>query len=149
VVEVGMLRTILLETGSLSDAAHPTGRRVAFVNSFAVEGHFFNFTTAGQWMWDELKAVIPTGQDPYPVIAGIQKLVEQQTQRNAKLAETEWQSVAKKYKVQAFSTVPGLQVNPVVGGIEVRVRYITRAYESHEARKTLNQAVLDLLHGKA
>ncbi len=149
VVEVGMLRTILLETGSLSDAAHPTGRRVAFVNSFAVEGHFFNFTTSGQWMWDELKAVIPAGQDPYPIIAGIQKLVENQTQRNAKEAEAEWQSVAKKYKVQAFSTVPGLQVNPVVGGIEVRVRYITRAYESHEARKTLNQAVLDLLHGKS
>ncbi|MBI3130405.1 MAG: mechanosensitive ion channel [Acidobacteria bacterium] len=148
VIEVGMLRTILLETGSLSDAAHPTGRRVAFVNSFAIEGHFFNFTTSGQWMWDELKAVIPASQDPYPVIEGIQKLVEGQTQRNAQQAEAEWQSVAKKYKVQAFSTVPGLQVVPVLGGIEVRVRYITRAYESHEARKHLNQAVLDLLHGK-
>ncbi|HJV91373.1 MAG TPA: mechanosensitive ion channel domain-containing protein, partial [Holophagaceae bacterium] len=148
VIEVGMLRTILLETGSLSDAAHPTGRRVAFVNSFAIEGHFFNFTTSGQWMWDELKAVIPAGQDPYPVIEGIQKLVEQQTQRNAQQADAEWQSATKRYKVQAFSTVPGLQVVPVVGGIEVRVRYITRAYESHEARKNLNQAVLDLLHGK-
>jgi small-conductance mechanosensitive channel len=148
VVEVGMLRTILLETGSLNEAAHPTGRRVAFVNSFAVEGHFFNFTTSGLWMWDELKALIPTGQDPYPVIQGIQRLAEQQTERNAKQAETEWKSVAKKYKVQAFSTVPALQVTPVVGGIEVRVRYITRAHESHDTRRTLNQAVLDLLHGK-
>ncbi|MCX5827754.1 MAG: mechanosensitive ion channel [Deltaproteobacteria bacterium] len=30
VVEVNLLRTILLETGSLIDSAHPTGRRVAF-----------------------------------------------------------------------------------------------------------------------
>lgn len=149
VVEVGMLRTILLETGSLQEAAHPTGRRVAFVNSYAVEGHFFNFTTSGLWMWDELRALIPSGQDPYPMIQGIQRLAEQQTERNAKQAETEWKSVAKKYKVQAFGTVPALQVTPVVGGIEVKVRYITRAHESQETRRTLNQAVLDLLHGKA
>ena len=38
VVEVGLLRTILLETGNWNDAGHPTGRKVAFVNSFAIEG---------------------------------------------------------------------------------------------------------------
>ena len=76
VVEISLLRTVLLETGSWNDAGHPTGRRVAFVNSFAIEGHFFNFSTSGQWMWDELRVLIPTGQDPYPVIDGIQKLVE-------------------------------------------------------------------------
>ena len=66
VVEVGLLKTVLLETGSWTDAGHPTGRRVSFVNSFAIEGHFFNFTTSGQWMWDELQITIPADQDPYP-----------------------------------------------------------------------------------
>src|SRR5580698_11116708 len=78
VVEVGLLKTVLLETGSWTDAGHPTGRRVSFVNSFAIEGHFFNFTTSGQWMWDELQVLIPAGQDPYPIIDGIQKLVEKE-----------------------------------------------------------------------
>ncbi len=31
VVEVGVLRTVLLETGNWSDAGHPTGRKVVFV----------------------------------------------------------------------------------------------------------------------
>ncbi len=79
VVEVGLLKTVLLETGSWADAGQPTGRRVSFVNSFAIEGHFFNFTTSGQWMWDELQVLIPPGQDPYPIIEGIQKLVEKET----------------------------------------------------------------------
>jgi len=51
VVEVGLFRTTLLETGNGTDKGHPTGRRARFLNSFAVTGQFFNFSTTGQWMW--------------------------------------------------------------------------------------------------
>jgi small-conductance mechanosensitive channel len=147
VVEIGLLRTVILETGSWSDAGHPTGRRVAFVNNFAIEGHFFNFSTSGKWMWDELNVVIPQGQDPYQVIDGVQRLVEQQTEANAKIAEAEWQQTAARYKVKAFSAVPGVQVVPGPNGMEVRARYLTRAFERHETRLRLNQAVVELMHG--
>ena len=148
VVEVGLLKTVLLETGNWTDSGHPTGRRVSFVNSFAIEGHFFNFTTSGQWMWDELKVQIPAGQDPYPIIDGIQKLVEEETRANASKAEAEWQQATSKYRVQALSAKPGINVAPTGGGIEVHVRYITRAYERYETRKRLYAAVLELMHGK-
>jgi len=148
VVEVGLLKTVLLETGSWNDAGHPTGRRASFVNSFAIEGHFFNFTTSGQWMWDELQVLIPAGQDPYPIIDGVQKLVEKETQANAGKAEAEWQQATAKYRVQALSAVPGINVRPTAAGVEVNVRYITRAYERHEARKRLYEAVVAMMHGR-
>ncbi|WLT33187.1 mechanosensitive ion channel family protein [Geothrix sp. PMB-07] len=147
VVEIGLLRTVILETGSWADAGHPTGRRVAFVNNFAIEGHFFNFSTSGKWMWDELNVVIPAGQDPYATIDGVQKLVEQQTEANAKIAEAEWQQTAARYKVKAFSAVPGVQVIPGANGMEIRARYLTRAFERHETRLRMNQAVVELMHG--
>jgi len=148
VVEVGLLKTVLLETGNWTDSSHPTGRRVSFVNSFAIEGHFFNFTTSGQWMWDELQVQIPAGQDPYPIVDGIQKLVDEETQANASKAEAEWLQATSRYRVQALSARPGINVLPTGGGIEVRVRYITRAYERYETRKRLYAAVLELMHGK-
>jgi small-conductance mechanosensitive channel len=148
VVEVGLLKTVLLETGNWTDASHPTGRRVSFVNSFAIEGHFFNFTTSGQWMWDELQVLIPQGQDPYPVIDGIQKLVEKETADNAGKAEAEWQEATTKYRARTLSAVPGINVRPTANGIEIRVRYITRAYERHQARKRLYDAVVGLMHGR-
>ncbi len=147
VVEVGLLKTILLETGSWADAGHPTGRRVSFVNSFAIEGHFFNFTTSGQWMWDELQVLIPAGQDPYPIIDGIQKLVAKETEANAGKAEAEWREATTRYRVQAISAVPGINVVPTAAGIEVHVRYITRANERHEARKRMYEAVVAMMHG--
>ena len=68
VVELGMFRTVLLEIGNWTDSGHPTGRRVTFTNSFAIEGHYFNFSTSGQWLWDELQVILPSGQDPYPIV---------------------------------------------------------------------------------
>jgi small-conductance mechanosensitive channel len=148
VIEVGLLRTVLLETGSWTDSGHPTGRRVAFVNSFAIEGHYFNFSTSGRWMWDELNIAVPLGEDPYPVIDGVRKLVEQETEANARVAEQEWRKTTSRYRVQAFSAVPGINVVPTSTGIQIHVRYITRANERHETRKKLYGAVVDLMHGK-
>jgi small-conductance mechanosensitive channel len=148
VVEVGLLKTVLLETGNWTDSSHPTGRRVSFVNSFAIEGHFFNFTTSGQWMWDELQVMIPASQDPYAVIDGIQRLVEQETATNAAKAEAEWKETTSRYRAKTLSAVPGMNVLPTSGGIEVRIRYITRAYERHDTRKRLYEAIVSLMHGR-
>jgi small-conductance mechanosensitive channel len=148
VAELGILHTVLLETGSWTDAGHPTGRRVSFVNSFAIEGHYFNFTTSGQWMWDELRVLVPPGRDPYPILDGVQKLVEHDTQANAQLAEQEWRTTTSRYRVRTFSAVPGVSVVPTAAGVELDVRYITRAYERHATRRRLNHAVVDLMHGK-
>jgi small-conductance mechanosensitive channel len=148
VIEVGLLKTVLLETGNWTDAGHPTGRRVSFVNTFAIEGHFFNFTTSGQWMWDELDLTIPNDQDPYTIIDALQKVVEKDTEENALKAEAEWSRSTTRYRVQSLSAKPSINVRPTGSGIEVSVRYITRAYERHETRKKLYAEVLELMRGK-
>ena len=148
VVEIGLLRTVLLETGNWTDSGHPTGRKVAFVNSFAIEGHFFNFSTTGQWLWDEVEILVPASQDPYPVIDAIQKMVTEQTKANVTAAEQEWQRAASKYRAQPVSAAPSVSLRPTSSGIEVHVRYITRAGERHAMKTRLYQALVELLHGR-
>src|SRR5467141_2555451 len=126
VVELGMFHTVLLETGNSTDSSHPTGRRVTFTNSFAIEGHYFNFSTSGQWLWDELQIVVQAGQDPYPIVDAIQKKVVEATSEGALQAEKEWQGTAKSREMSS-QTAPAINIKPVIGGIEIGVRYITRA----------------------
>jgi small-conductance mechanosensitive channel len=149
VVELGMFHTVLLETGNWTDSGHPTGRRVTFTNSYAIEGHYFNFSTSGQWMWDELQVVLPTGQDPYPVIDAIQKKVAEATSETAKQAEQEWQHAARSRQMNVLSAAPAVNVKPVIGGVEIAVRYITSANERYKLRAKLNQAAVDLLGQKS
>ena len=148
VVEIGLLRTVLLETGNWTDSGHPTGRKVAFVNSFAIEGHFFNFSTSGQWLWDEVEILIPSSQDPYPIIDGIQKMITQQTLANVQAAEQEWQRATNRYRAQPVSAAPAVSLRPTSAGIEVHVRYITRAGERHAMKTRLYQSLVELLHGR-
>lgn len=146
VVEIGLLRTVLLETGNWTDSGHPTGRKVAFVNSFAIEGHFFNFSTTGQWLWDEVEITVPSSQNPYPVIDAIQKMVTEQTQANVTAAEQEWQRSTSRYRAQPVSAAPAVSLRPTGSGIDVHVRYITRAGERHAMKTRLYQALVELLH---
>jgi small-conductance mechanosensitive channel len=148
VVEIGLLRTVLMETGNWADSGHPTGRRVAFVNSFAIEGHFFNFSTAGQWLWDELQVMIPTGKNPYPLLEAVRDLVTKTTEKNAHLAEEEWRRAAGPNRVKSFSAAPAINLRPTGSGIEMHVRYIVQAHERYAVRTDLYQAVIELLHTK-
>jgi small-conductance mechanosensitive channel len=145
VVELGMFHTVLLETGNWTDSSHPTGRRVTFTNSFAIEGHYFNFSTSGQWLWDELQIVVPAGQDPYPVVDAIQKKVLEVTAAGAQQAEREWQSAAKSRDMSSRSAAPAINIRPVIGGIEIVVRYVTRASERYQLRAKLYEAAVSLL----
>jgi len=145
VTELGMFHTVLLETGNWSDSGHPTGRRVTFTNSFAIEGHYFNFSTSGQWLWDELQVVVPMGRDPYPIVDAITKQVVEATRESAEQAAQEWQRAVPAQRGKVFSGTPGVNVKPVVGGVEIAVRYITRANERFLVRAKLYQAAVDLL----
>jgi small-conductance mechanosensitive channel len=145
VVEIGLFHTVLLETGNWTDSGHPTGRRVTFTNSYAIEGHYFNFSTSGQWLWDELQVVLPTGEDPYPVIEAIQKRVLEATQESAKSAAQELKSAAGNRDIGSFSAEPSINLRPVLGGVELSVRYITQANQRYQLRTKLNHAAVELL----
>ncbi|MCU1310844.1 MAG: LigA [Candidatus Angelobacter sp.] len=148
VVEINLLRTVLLETGNWADAGHPTGRKVAFVNSFAIEGHFFNFSTSGQWLWDEIEIMVPPDQDPYPIIEAIQKMAEQETEANAHAAEEEWLRATRSHQAQSVSAKPAINLRPTTSGVEVHLRYITRAHERYAMRTRLYQALVELMRRK-
>lgn len=145
VISVGLLHTVILETGNWSDAGHPTGRKVTLVNSFAIEGHYFNFSTTGQWLWDELEVPVPAGVDPYPIGEAVQKAVMETTQADMRQAEQEWQRVVPSHIGRTFSPAPAISVKPTTLGVSVVVRYITQANERHDVRTRLFQQVVDLL----
>ncbi len=148
VVKVGFLHTVVLETGNWTDAGHPTGRKVSFVNSFAIEGHYFNFSTSGQWLWDEIEVQIPEGTEPYAMAEAIQKIAVAETGPNTQLAAEEWSRVAPSDGKRTFSAEPSLSVRPTAAGISVLVRYITRASERYAVRGRLYRAIVDLLQKK-
>jgi len=146
VVEIGLFRTTLLETGNWTDKGHPTGRRVTFVNKFAISGQYFNFSTSGQWMWDEISVNIPPGENSYKMIEAIHTAVVKETEKDADLAEEEWHRATQQHGLSQFSAAPSVDMRPAGAGIDIIVRYVTRAGDRFEMRNRLYEAVIGLLH---
>jgi len=145
VAEIGLFRTGLLETGNWTDKGHPTGRRITFLNSFAIKGQYFNFSTTSQWMWDEIRFGIPANGDAYDLIELIHKAVIEETQENTRLAEEEW-TRARKSGLSHLSAEPAVEMRPGAGGIDIVLRYVTRASDRFEIRNRLYERVVGLLH---
>lgn len=154
VVEIGLLKTVLMETGNWNDSGHPTGRQVAFVNSFAMEKHYFNFTTKGQWLWDELSVLVPPNRDPNTLVVEIQELITAETRESIEMAEQEWQRATHSHGVQSFSAAPAINIRPSGSGITILVRYIAQANDRHALRSRLYKRIVELvrkdeLHGSS
>ena len=146
VVDIGLFRTTLLETGNWTDKGHPTGRRVAFNNKYAISGQFFNFSTAGQWMWDELTVPLTAGEDSGDAIERVQKTVNKETAEDTQQAEAEWKHVSQRHGLSQFSAEPAVNMRPSATGMELVVRYVTRATGRFERKNTLYGCVLQALH---
>jgi small-conductance mechanosensitive channel len=145
VTEVGLFSTTMLETGTLADKGHPTGRRITFLNSFAIRGQFFNFTTTGQWMWDEITVNMPASEDIHAVVERIDAAVRAETEENTRIAEQEWKRGTGKDDFGRFSASLAVNLRPSATSIDIVVRYVTRASERFEMRNRLNQRVVELL----
>ncbi len=147
VIEIGVLKTVLLEMGNQAGAGHPTGRHVSFVNSYAIEGHYFNFSTQGQWLWDNLQVSLPQSGDPYRHAAQIRDLVDAETAPDARGAEQDWERVTNQFGVRAFSARASMELRPSATGLDVVVHYITRAPHRQEVRSRLFEKIVTLLQG--
>ncbi len=145
VTEIGLIYTTLLETGKLSDRDQPTGRRIAFINSFAIRGQYFNFTTSGQWTWDEITVAVPASADPRLFLDKVQRAIVEETETDARIAEAEWIRAMRREDVGQFSASPLVTLRPASGGTEIQVRYMARASGRFEVRNRINQRVVDIL----
>ena len=145
VVELGMFQTVLLETGAGAGESHLTGRRVTFNNSFAIHGHYFNFSTTGQWLLDDIQIVVAESRDPYPIAEALRGEVEAATVESAREAEAEWKGSSRAPHFASLAATPTVNLRPIPGGAEITVRYVTRLSERAAMRSRLYRAAMELL----
>jgi small-conductance mechanosensitive channel len=146
VTEIGLMTTTLLETGGVAGEGHPTGRRISFMNSFAIRGKYFNFSTAGQWMWDEIAVSLPASAVIQSVVEKIHQAVQEETEESSRVAEQEWKHATHDEGLGHFSAAPVVNLRPAASGFDMQIRYVTPASELFDLRNRLYQRVAELIH---
>lgn len=148
VAEVGLISTTLLETSGVVDKDTPTGRRISFLNGFAIRGQYFNFSTEGQWLRDVISVSVPAGEDIQSLAQRVEAMVTEETAENAHLAEKEWKLGPRASRLSRLSAAPTVNLRPSSSGIDIQVHFVTRAPERSELRGRLYRRMIELLREK-
>ena len=74
---------------------------------------------------------------------------ERETDADSIQAAQDWERVTSRYGARSFSSKPAVNLRPSINGLEVVVRYITRAPQRNALKSKLFQLIVDLLHKSA
>lgn len=146
VVEITVLHTFVLETGNWGTSGQYTGRQAVFLNKYAVEKKYFNFTTHEQWMWDELVIPAPASKAISPqLVTQVCGAVADLTREQTLQAEAAWRDISKSHGLRFRENTPSVVVRTSAAGQEVVIRYVTKAPNRFETAVQLRQTVLENL----
>ena len=98
-------------------------------------------------MWDEIKVTVPAGGEMHPLIKRIYDALVRETEADAKMAEAEWKRFTHEEGSPQFSAMPSVNLRPAGAGVDVVIRYITRAGVRVETRNRLYAMIVELMQG--
>jgi small-conductance mechanosensitive channel len=124
VLDIGLLRTTLMEIGNWVSRDLYSGRIVRIPNSTVLKASVFNYSQGFRFIWDEIKVLFTTASDC--------ELAKQMLLRVAKLsigeyvveAQTSWKSVSENYQIAKPPLEPTVVLVVNNGSLEFTLDYV-------------------------
>ncbi len=135
VMDIGVLRTTIMETGQWVDGDLYNGRIVLIANSFVFKEPVFNYSGDFPFLWDEIKIPIQYGSD-YEKAKEIFELVGKEVAGDLTVQSKEkWMSLQNKYRLEDAQTEPMVSLISNDNWVEYTLRYVV-SYKKRRATKT-------------
>lgn len=124
VIDIGILRTTLMEMGNWIEGDLYNGRIVRIANSFVFKEPVFNYSSDFPFLWDEIKVPIRYGSDFELARKICNKVVTDETHGYSEEATQMWKEMTRKYRVEKATTDPIVTLVANDNWIEFTIRYI-------------------------
>jgi len=136
VIDIGILRTTIMECGQWVKADLYNGRIVRVANSFVFKEPVFNYSGDFKFLWDEIVMPIKFGSD-YKLSKDIfSKVADEIAGDYARQAKNAWQEMVDKYMIEDARVEPMVTIQVTDNWMEFTVRYIVD-YRKRRSTKDL------------
>lgn len=143
VVDIGFLRTTLMELGEWVDGDQYTGRIVRVSNSSIFTSPVYNYTAHFEFLWDEITIPIRFGSDIEQMRHIALSAAHAFTSTLGEEATQQWIDMQKTYKLEETSLEPQVYVTFNDNWIDVTVRYVVYFNKHRGVTDKLFTAILD------
>jgi small-conductance mechanosensitive channel len=125
VIDIGVLRTTLMETGQWVKADLYNGRIVRIANSFVFKEPVFNYSGDFPFLWDEITVPVKYGSDYKLAREILQKIADDAVGGLIPVAKKTWHGMVDKYRIEDARIEPMVTLIANDNWLEFTIRYVT------------------------
>lgn len=135
VMDIGVLRTTIMETGQWVDGDLYNGRIVLIANSFVFKEPVFNYSGDFPFLWDEIKIPIQYGSDYEKTRKILEEVGNTVAGKLPDKSRKNWEELQKKFRLENAQTEPMVSIAANDNWVEFTLRYVV-SYKKRRATKT-------------
>ncbi len=135
VMDIGVLRTTIMETGQWVDGDLYNGRIVLIANSFVFKEPVFNYSGDFPFLWDEIKIPIQYGSNYEKAKDIIENIGNTVAGDLTQQSSEKWHSLQNKFRLEEAQTEAMVSMIANDNWVEFTLRYVVD-YKKRRATKT-------------
>ena len=135
VMDIGVLRTTIMETGQWVDGDLYNGRIVLITNSYVFKEPVFNYSGDFPFLWDEIKIPIQYGSNYEKTKSILLSIGEEVAGDLTKQSKEKWAAMQNKYLLEDAQTEPLVSLIANDNWVEFTLRFVV-SYKKRRATKT-------------
>jgi len=125
VIDIGVLRTTIMETGQWVKADQYNGRIVRVANSFVFKEPVFNYSGDFPFLWDEITVPVKYGSDYRLAREIMHKIAIESVGDLVPGAKKTWREMVGKYRIEDAMIEPAVTLIANDNWLEFTIRYVT------------------------
>ena len=134
VIDIGVLRTTVMEMGEWVKGDLYTGRIVRIANSFVFKEPVYNYSGDFPFLWDEIVVPIKFGSNYEEARSILARVAEEELSGYAAAASATWKELVEKYAIENAQIAPMITLIANDNWVEFTLRYVTD-YKRRRATK--------------
>jgi len=136
VIDVGILRTTLMEIGEWVSGDLYSGRVVRIANSFVFKEPVFNYSGDFPFLWDEIVVPVKYGNDHKMARQIIEKVSDEVLSDYAEKAQDAWSKLVASYRIEDAAVKPMITLVANDNWLEFTLRYVVN-YKKRRGTKDI------------
>lgn len=142
VVDIGVLRTTLMEIGEWVDGDQYTGRIVRVANSYIFNSPVYNYAADFKFLWDEIQIPLRFESDMQLAKIILLEVAKKHTESYNREATVAWENMKRRYKLENASLENQVYLTFDDNWAEVSLRYVV---DYRERRSTKDRIFTEIL----
>lgn len=143
VIDIGLLRTTLMEVGDWVNGDLYNGRIVRISNSFVFKEPVYNYSADFPFLWDEIVIPIKYGSDLKEARALIKSSADALLDTYEATALAEWKTMVKKYAIENARVDNVVTLTADENFVSFTLRYVTDYKMRRSTKDQLFTSILD------